>query len=428
MPEKTNCRLVMGLFWGDEGKAKAVDVLGENADIVARYGGGANAGHTVCFEGEKFVFHQVPTGLLREGVIGALGAGMVLDLPELVREIKELGTRGLETTSRILISPRAQLVTSLHKRIEKIREKTQGIGTTLRGIGPTYTDKYSRYGLRLGQLLKKEGLSDCVKRLIESHRAFFEAAGEPTPTEDDILGPLMETKPMLANLVGDVSTFLTEAIRSGKNVIIEGAQGSMLDVDWGTYPYVTSSSTAFSGVSSGLGIDPRLVGEVVGMVKAFTTRVGGGPLPTEVFGEEAEKLRGTGENEWDEFGSTTGRPRRCGWLDGFALAVNCRRWGINRLFMTKLDVLDGIKEIRLCSAYKIDGKVRRDYPSIVEELARVEPVYEELAGWDDGVFCAESFDKLPENARYYIKRIEQVAGCPVGWVSTGPDRVNTIVR
>lgn len=428
MANEPQCRLVMGLFWGDEGKAKAIDVLGENVDIVARYGGGANAGHTVYFEGQKYVFHQVPTGLLREGVTGALGAGMVLDLPELLDEIHELVARGKEIISRLVVSPRAHLVTILSKRIEAIQEKTQGIGTTKRGIGPTYTEKASRRGLRVGDILLEKSLTEKTKALIEFYRPIFEAAGEQPPTEDEILEPLMKTKSLLSQVVGDVSSYLTESLADGKKLLVEGAQGAMLDIDWGTYPFVTSSGTAYSGVAGGLGIDPRKIDEVVGMVKAFTTRVGNGPLPTELFGEEVAALRGTGENEWDEFGATTGRPRRCGWLDGFVLSTNCKRWGVDKLFLTKLDVLEGIDEIKLCSAYKIDDKVCRNYPSTAEELTRVEPVYEDLDGWQEGVRTAESYAELPENARYYIKRIEQLGGCPVGWVSTGPGRMDTLTR
>jgi len=428
MGKDVKCRLVMGLFWGDEGKAKAVDVLGEDADIVARYGGGANAGHTVCFEGHRYVFHQVPTGLLRDNVIGLLGAGMVLDLPELVAEIQDLSGTGREVISRLIISPRAHLVTGLHKRIEKIHEKMQGIGTTYRGIGPTYTDKAARRGIRVGDLLSGNGLSEKVEKMIAHHRSLFEMHGESVPTAEEIIAPLMEAKPILAEVVGDVSSYLIEALGNDQRILIEGAQGAMLDIDWGSYPFVTSSSTALSGVASGLGLDPRAVDEVVGMVKAFTTRVGNGPLPTELFGEEGNGLRGTGENDWDEFGSTTGRPRRCGWLDGFVLATNCKRWGVDKFFLTKLDVLDGISELRLCNAYKIDGKVRRNFPAMTDVLEKVVPVYEDLEGWDKGVVGASRFEDLPENAKYYIKRIEQIGGCPVGWVSTGPDRTNTIIR
>jgi adenylosuccinate synthase len=418
----------MGLFWGDEGKAKAIDVLGQDADIVARYCGGANAGHTVCFEGQKYVFHQIPTGLLRDGVTGVIGAGMVLDLPELVKEIRELTARGKEVLSRLVISPRAHVVTVLSKRIEAIGEKSQGIGTTLRGIGPTYSEKASRRGLRIDDLTFDKYLRERTKALIEYYKPYFSYYGENVPTEDEVLEPLLATKKMLSQVVGDVSAFLTEALHGGKRLLIEGAQGAMLDVDWGTYPYVTSSGTAFSGVAGGLGIDPRKIEEIVGIVKAFTTRVGNGPLPTELFGDEALKLRGTGENEWDEFGATTGRPRRCGWLDGYVLSTVSRRWGIDKIFLTKLDILDGMEEVKLCSAYKIDGKVCRSYPSSAQELEKAQAVYEVLDGWKEGVSGAKTYSDLPENAKYYIKRIEQLGGCPVGWVSTGPGRLETIIR
>ncbi|MGC9314652.1 MAG: adenylosuccinate synthase [bacterium] len=428
MATEPQCRLVMGLFWGDEGKAKAIDVLGEHADIVARYGGGANAGHTVYFEGEKYVFHQVPTGLLRDGVTGVLGAGMVIDLPELINEIRGLTQRGKDVLSRIVLSPRAHLVTDLSRRIEAIGEATQEIGTTKRGIGPTYSEKASRRGLRVDDLLHEKDLNGKMTAQIEFYRPIFERAGAPVPTADEILAPLLESRKLLSQIVGDVSTYLADSLHSGKKLLIEGAQGAMLDIDWGTYPYVTSSGTSISGVAGGLGIDPRKIEQVVGMVKAFTSRVGNGPMPTELFGDEALPLRGTGQNEWDEFGATTGRPRRCGWLDGFVLSNNCKRWGVDRIFLTKLDILDGLEEIRLCSAYKLDGKVCRSYPSSSAELDSVEPVYEELDGWEKGVSTAKVFSDLPENAQYYIKRIEQLGGCPVGWVSTGPGRLDTIAR
>lgn len=427
MNKEAKVRLVMGLFWGDEGKAKAVDMLGAKASVVARYQGGANAGHTVHANGAKYVFHQVPTGVLRENVLGVLGAGMVLDLPELIKELADLRSRGVNAYSRLIISPRAHLVTSVHKTIEKIAEKKQGIGTTLRGIGPTYADKYARVGLQLGDLFHDLEAEKKTEILIEYHKPILECAGEHVPTVAEVLEPLRKTMPIISDMIDDVSALLLDSIYDKKSVLIEGAQGSMLDIDWGTYPFVTSSSTAFSGVASGLGIDPRLVEEVIGIVKAFTTRVGAGPFPTELFGEEADRLRGTGGKDWDEFGSTTGRPRRCGWLDANVLRTNCRRWGVDKLFITKLDVLDGIGNIKLCSGYKLGGKVLRSIPSTSVELEKVEPIYEEFDGWGRGVFGKRYFDDLPENAKYYIKRIEQLAGCPVGWISTGPSREDTIV-
>jgi len=427
MDSENQCTLVNGLFWGDEGKAKAIDVLDEGVNIVARYQGGANAGHTIYIDGEKFVFHQVPSGLLRENTIGAMGAGMVLDLPQLVDEINDINNRGFDTSGRIMVSPRAHVTTILHKQIEKIYEKSLGIGTTLKGIGPTYADKYSRSGLRLGDLMDYKNLKERVGQLIEFHKPLFVYNDAQLPTIAQIIDPLLESFSTVKDWVGDVSAIITDSMKLGKKVLIEGAQGAMLDIDWGTYPYVTSSSTCFSGVAHGLGIDPRLVDNVVGLAKAFTTRVGHGPFPTEIEGEMSERLRGTGENEWDEFGATTGRPRRCGWLDGFVLSMNCKRWGVNKLFLTKMDILDGMEKINICSAYKINGKILRVYPSTLEELEKVEPVYEELSGWENSR-SAKTFDDLPENARYYIKRVEQLAGCPIGWVSTGPNRSETIIR
>ena len=428
MSEQGGCSLVFGLFWGDEGKAKAVDVLGEGVSAVARYQGGANAGHTVYVDGEKFVFHQVPSGILREGVTSLLGAGMAIDLPGLISEIKQIHSRGIDTTGRVLISPRASIVTPLHKAIDALDEKRFGIGTTLRGIGPTYTDKYSRRGIRVGDLVHKEGLRERVRNLIEYYRPMFDSAEMTIPNEDDILAPLLDVLPLATDMVGDVSSYITETVRTGGRVLIEGAQGAMLDIDWGTFPFVTSSSTSISGVASGLGIDPRLIDRVVGIVKAFTTRVGNGPMPTELSGEIGARLRGNGENEWDEFGATTGRPRRCGWLDGFVLSTNSKRWGVDKLFVTKLDILDGLDTIKICSAYKYRGKILRSYPSTIAELEEVEPVYEELDGWEGTCTGCERFDDLPENAKYLIKRIEQLAGCEVGWISTGPGRKNIIEK
>ncbi len=428
MSEQSRCSLVFGLFWGDEGKAKAVDVLGEGVSAVARYQGGANAGHTVYVDGEKFVFHQVPSGILRDGIKNLLGAGMVLDLPALVSEIEEISTRGTDTSGRIMISPRAHIVTLLSKAVDALDEKRFGIGTTLRGIGPAYTDKYSRRGIRVGDLVFEKGLEKRVRNLVEYYRPMFDSAEIPIPGVDEIIAPIREVLPAIRDMVGDVSSFIIETLRSGKRVLIEGAQGSMLDIDWGTFPYVTSSPTTISGVASGLGIDPRLIDRVVGIVKAFTTRVGNGPLPTEQSGEIGSRLRGTGENEWDEFGATTGRPRRCGWLDGFVLSTNTKRWGIDKLFLTKLDVLDGMETIKICSAYKYMGKILRSYPSTVAELNEVEPVFEEIDGWEGSSADCENYDDLPENARYYIKRIEQLAGCEVGWISTGPGRNSVITK
>ncbi|HHS49640.1 MAG TPA: adenylosuccinate synthase [candidate division Zixibacteria bacterium] len=428
MNDKDKCRLVFGLFWGDEGKAKAIDVLDEGVSAVARYQGGANAGHTVHVGDEKYVFHQVPSGIIREGVTGLLGAGMVIDLPELVNEIKALHSRGIDSTGRLLISSRAHLVTPLHKAIDALDEKRFGIGTTLRGIGPTYADKFSRRGIRMGDLIHNKDLQTKTKMLVEYYRPMFDCAGETPPSVDEIIEPLIKSLLFVEDFTGDVSAFIHNLLKSGKSLLIEGAQGGLLDIDWGTYPFVTSSSTALSGVASGLGIDPRRIDTVIGLVKAFTTRVGNGPLPTELDGPEADRLRGTGENDWDEFGATTGRPRRCGWLDGFVLSTNCRRWGVDKLFLTKMDVLDGLDTIKICSAYKLDGRVLRSFPSTIEELERVEPVYEEIDGWDEpcAQFCR--WEELPENAKYFVKRIEQFAGCEVGWISTGPARSNVLVK
>ncbi len=428
MLEQCKCRLVFGLFWGDEGKAKAIDVLDEGVDAVARYQGGANAGHTVYVDDERYVFHQVPSGILREGVTGLLGAGMVIDLPELVSEIRDLHARGIDATGRLLISSRAHLVTPLHRALEAIDEKRFSIGTTLRGIGPAYTDKYSRRGIRVGDLINTKYLSERTRMLIEYYRPNFDFAGVTPPTVAEILEPLFKTMVYVADIVGEVSVYIQEMLRSGKRLLIEGAQGCMLDIDWGTYPYVTSSSTALSGVASGLGIDPRQIDKVIGLVKAFTTRVGNGPFPTELDGEIADRLRGNGSQDWDEFGSTTGRPRRCGWLDGFVLSSNCRRWGVDKLFLTKMDILDGLDSVKICSAYKLNGKIMRSYPATIEELERVEPVYEEIGGWDASDSSVTRFDELPENAKYFIKRIEQLAGCEVGWISSGPKRTDVIVK
>ncbi|MCK5833342.1 adenylosuccinate synthase [bacterium] len=428
MLNESKCRLVFGLFWGDEGKAKAVDVLDQDVDAVARYQGGANAGHTVYAEGKRFVFHQVPSGILRNGITGLLGAGMVIDLPNLMQEIKQLHERGIDATGRLLISSRAHLVTSLHKRVEAIEERLSNIGTTLRGIGPTYRDKYSRLGIRMGDIVYNKGLSAKTQQLIDYYRPFFDFVGEKPPSEDEIIQPLLKTVSFMGNITGDVSVFIHDLLKSGKKVLIEGAQGSMLDIDWGTYPFVTSSSTSLSGVASGLGIDPRQIDTIIGLVKAFTTRVGNGPMPTEIQGEEAERLRGTGQNDWDEFGATTGRPRRCGWLDGFVLGTNCRRWGVDRLFLTKMDILNGLDTIKICSAYKLNGKIIRSYPSTIEELEQLEPVYEELNGWDEPCSSYDRFEDLPENAKYFINRIEQLAGCEVGWISTGPERKSVITK
>ena len=376
--------ILIGAQWGDEGKGRAVDWLASSADIVARYAGGDNAGHTVALGSEVYKLHLVPSGILHEDVVSIMGNGMVINPINLVREIKSLRAQGLDITpERLVISSRAHIITPAHIELDKARELSLGdekIGTTLRGIGPAYLDKTNRAGIRTGDMLLDievfaERLSVAVAATNAELRQQGLASLDPTEAAESYL----EAADYLRPYIKDVSIYLHKALKTGKRVVCEGAQGTMLDIDHGSYPFVTSSSPTAGGALTGLGVGPLFVERVIGVAKAFSTRVGGGPMPTELDGEIADRLRGTGANFWDEFGTTTGRPRRCGWLDVVMLRYAASVNGLSELMLTKMDILSGFDELKLAVAYQIDGR-RHEYPPVTnEQLGRAVPIYETAA-------------------------------------------------
>jgi len=419
--------VVVGAQWGDEGKGKVVDLLTENAQVVARWGGGANAGHTIVVEGKKYVTHLIPSGVLRPGVACVLGEGMVIDPKTLVEEILAFRGQGLlKNDCDLVISGRAHLTLPHHRALDRLREnRPNAIGTTQRGIGPTYESKASRTGVRIEDLLRPERLRKNIERNLAYIDAQLSKFGEPLPDVDaltkEYLGYAEEIRPF----VGDASRFLYDSIRNGKSVLFEGAHGVLLDLDHGTYPFVTSSSTTAGGACSGCGIGPTSIDSVVGIVKAYTTRVGNGPFPTELFDKTGERLREVGR----EFGSTTGRPRRCGWLDLPALRLTIRLSGLESLALTKLDVLDGLPEVKLCVAYRLNGKLLDEMPLDPDDLTQVEPIYETMPGWPVRAAgaLANTLADLPEAARNYLARITELVGVPHSIVSWGPARSETIL-
>ena len=425
MVEKNN-KLVVGLFWGDEGKAKIVDFLTPYAEVVVRYQGGANAGHSVEVAGQRFVLHQVPTGILHPDKKCVLGAGMVIDLPQLVEELSELESRGIEWRGRIMVSPRAHLVLPYHKLIEEIQEAKRSIGTTRRGIGPAYRDKAARIGIRVGEV--KLGKAHLIKKLCiwlkEVGELYEKTAGVSFPSPESVANELVSSAELLADSITEASAYLYEVAKRG-GILAEGAQGTMLSLNWGTYPFVTSSETTAGGASEGLGIDLRMFDSIIGVAKAFCTRVGNGPFPTEADEETQKLLRGTGENLYDEFGSTTGRPRRCGWFDSVILRYSTRINGVQEIALTKLDVLSGIEPLKVAVKYRDYGD---ELPVTAEEMETVEPIYEELPGWSMDISAVRKFEELPENAKNYIRFLEKIAGVPIRYIGVGPGRDDIIVR
>ena len=421
--------VVVGAQWGDEGKGKVVDLLTEHAQIVARWGGGANAGHTIVVDGKKYVTHLIPSGVLRPGVACVLGEGMVIDPKTLVEEIRTFRGQGLLASDQdLIVSGRAHLTFPHHRDLDRSREAQPGaIGTTQRGIGPTYESKSSRTGLRVEDLLRPDRLRRNLERNISYVSAALAKFGAAVPDLDGLVKEYLTYGEEIRPFVRDASRFLYDEIRKGKNVLFEGAHGVLLDLDHGTYPFVTSSSTTAGGACTGCGIGPTLIDTVVGIVKAYTTRVGNGPFPTELLDKSGERLREVGR----EFGSTTGRPRRCGWLDLPALRLTIRLSGIHSLALTKLDVLDGLDEIKLCVAYRLNGKLLDEMPLDPDDLMAVEPVYETLPGWPvrgAGAPPATKVEDLPQAARNYLARIAELVGVSASIISWGPSRSETIQR
>ncbi|MBI5514358.1 MAG: adenylosuccinate synthase [Deltaproteobacteria bacterium] len=415
--------VVVGAQWGDEGKGKVVDLIAEQAELVARYGGGANAGHTLKVGGVKVVTHLLPSGVLHPGVRCVLGAGMVIDPKVLVDELQDCEARGFQVRDRLLVSARAHLTFPFQSAIDRAANAgPRSLGTTGRGIGPTYADKAARLGLRVGEACDLGRHGDALDALVDTWAARARAVGAEAPSREGTrawLGPLTDE---LRPLLGDASLAVDTAIREGRRVVLEGAQGTLLDLDHGTYPFVTSSNTVAGGACTGLGIGPTRITEVLGITKAYCTRVGHGPFPTELSGPEGERLREQGE----EYGATTGRPRRCGWLDLPALRYAARVNGLTALAVTKLDILAEYPEVPVCVAYTVDGARTEEFP--VDALDRAEPVYERWPGWDRSVAEARLEDALPVSVRRYLQGIEKAVGVPVVLASVGAERAATIVR
>ena len=418
---------IVGAQWGDEGKGKIVDLLTPAFSIVARYQGGHNAGHTVFVNGRKFVLHLIPSGILHPGVACVIGNGVVVDPDALFAELDELRGEGIEPEGRLFVSDRAHVILPYHRDREQASEARRGdhrIGTTSRGIGPSYEDKFGRRGIRVVDLAHPAAdgpLGQAVRANVEARNELVD--GPPLDWRA-VHGNLVAAWTRLGPLVSDVSKTLDAAARAGRRILFEGAQGAMLDIDHGTYPYVSSSNGTVGGICTGLGISPRLIGGILGVMKAYTTRVGSGPLPTELSGTLGDALRESGQ----EYGASTGRPRRCGWFDAVVARYAARINGLEALALTKLDVLDGMKEVQVCTGYRCGDELMTDFPADPRQLVDCVPQYEALAGWSRPTAGIREFEALPVEARRYIHRLEEVTGVPVAIVSTGSDREETIMR
>jgi len=422
--------IVIGAQWGDEGKGRIVDLLSANTAMVARFNGGDNAGHTVTIGKDTYKLHLIPSGIIHAHTQAFLGAGMVINPASLLEEMDMLRRAGVEVNPvRLHISHAAHLITPAMKALDSAQEaalKEGRIGTTGRGIGPAYTAKASRTGLRMEDMLDKEALRKKLNAQLLQVNERLSALGAVTLDAGTIEADFERYAAVLSPYITDTAAMISDGLDAGQRLLAEGAQGTLLDIDCGTYPFVTSSTCTAAGVFSGLGIGLKPVEQVIGIVKAFQTRVGGGPFPTELSDELAVRLRGTGENPWDEFGTTTGRPRRVGWLDGVLLRYAVRVNGLNALALTKLDILSGLPVIKFCTAYRLDGQVYARPPFGISRLADCEPVYEDLPGWEGDVQNIRRFDSLPEAARTYLRRIEEICGAPIRWVSVGPEREQVI--
>jgi len=416
--------VLLGLQWGDEGKGKVVDFLAPGYHVIARFQGGPNAGHTLEFDGKKYVLHTVPSGVFRRDVMNIIGNGVVIDPVVFSKEIEMISEQVDDVRSRLFISSRAHLILPTHKILDAAYEKEKGalkIGSTLRGIGPAYTDKYSRNGIRIGDVLLP-GFKDKMKKALEGHYRILETYKVERPTDTQMMEFYAGLDVVRSFPIVETEYLINKLLAEGKIVLAEGAQGTMLDVDFGSYPFVTSSNTACAGAPSGLGIPPSKVGDVYGLFKAYCTRVGSGPFPTELHDETGEKLRKAG----NEFGSTTGRPRRCGWLDLVALKYAVMINGVDKLIMTKADVLDGFEEVKICTSYQVNGKETKELPFSLSSGSLI-PVYETFAGWNN-LAKTKMEEKLPDTFNDYIKFIEDYLAVPVTLVSVGPERDAIIQR
>ncbi|HEY6061013.1 MAG TPA: adenylosuccinate synthase [Gemmatimonadales bacterium] len=415
---KVQCVVVVGAQWGDEGKGKLVDVLAERADLVVRYQGGANAGHTVHIAAGEFVLHQIPSGIL-QGAVCLIGNGVVLDPETLFTEMDTLTSRGVKLEHKLFVSDRAHLTLPYHKLLDRARERREQIGTTGRGIGPTYEDKYGRRGVRVGDLRSLARAQEHVAARVAAANEMLGLLGGSERADPDAHRALLEQlAPRLLPLAVDAGRVVYDTLQRGEAVLLEGAQGALLDVDHGTYPYVTSSNTTAGGAAVGSGIGPTAIDAVLGIVKAYTTRVGNGPLPTEAEPSQAERIRQLG----DEFGATTGRPRRCGWFDAVVVRYAVRVNGLTGLAVTKLDVLDSFAEIPVATAYRLDGETVDGMPADLERMDRVQPVYETLTGWQKPISGVRRLADLPAAARAYLDRLQDLAHAPIRYVSVGSHR------
>ena len=419
--------VVIGTQWGDEGKGKIVDLLTDRVAAVVRFQGGHNAGHTLVIEGRKTIVRLLPSGILREGVACLIGNGVVLSPEALLGEIDELTARGVPVAERLRISPACPLIIPSHVALDAAREHAKGaakIGTTGRGIGPAYEDKVARRALRVSDLAHRERFAAKLGEVLDFHNFVLQRYFQRDPVDfQETLETLLAQGERILPMMADVVSLLEGYRRAGHNVLFEGAQGALLDIDQGTYPYVTSSNTTAGGACTGAGVGPRSIDHVLGIVKAYTTRVGAGPFPTELFDEMGEHLARVGH----EFGSVTGRARRCGWFDAVALRRSIALNSVSGLCVTKLDVLDDLDTIRICVGYKVGGEVVETPPLAADQYAEIEPVYEDVPGWKSSTVGLTAYPELPENARAYLDRLQAVVGVPIDIISTGPDRAETIV-
>ncbi len=425
--------VVIGTQWGDEGKGKVVDWLTDHAEGVVRFQGGHNAGHTLVIGGRKTVLHLVPSGILRSGVTCYIGNGVVLSPDALIHELDELKAAGVDAEDRLRISEACPLILPYHQALDVAREAAKGakkIGTTGRGIGPAYEDKVARRGLRLQDLLRPKRFAEKLAEILDYHNFVLKNyLGAEAVDFQRVLEGAMAVAPRLTRMIADVPRALYDAHKGGANLLFEGAQGTLLDIDHGTFPYVTSSNCVAGAAAAGAGVGPGMLHYVLGITKAYTTRVGGGPFPTELY-DAVDKLDPVGKHmatRGHEFGATTGRARRCGWFDAAALKRSIQINGVSGLCVTKLDVLDGIEEMKICTGYRIDGRLSDILPVGADDLERCEPVYESLPGWKESTVGVKSFEALPKEAQAYLKRMESLCDVPVDMISTGPDREETIV-
>ena len=417
---------VIGLQWGDEGKGKIIDILAKDYDIIVRYQGGGNAGHTLIIGDEKFIFHLIPSGILHPDKKCVIGNGIVFDPRLFLDEVAGLSKRNISVNGNLFVSDRAHVVFPYHKKLDLLIEKQKGnsmIGTTGRGIGPCYTDKVARDGIRVAELLHKEHFKEKLKKTVEEkNRLFVDLYKDEPVSWEEIYEEYCVYAEKISPFVCDTVDLMAKAIEDNKKILFEGAQGALLDVDFGTYPYTTSSNASAGGVSPGIGVSPKQIHDIIGITKAYATRVGSGPFPTEIDSEQGEHIRKKG----GEFGSTTGRPRRCGWFDAVAIRHSVRISGVDSLIVTKLDVLDDQETIRICTGYKNNKKVYHNFPADLDVLENCEPIYEEVSGWMEDTSNVRDVKDLPGKAMDYIRKIEEIIGLKVKMVSVGPERLQII--